>query len=66
MEDQDTDQKTRNELNLDIGELDDQHQAFYLHAVDQGFCSPQGEVHLPAGAEREHDICGSRYRAQAE
>jgi hemerythrin len=33
MEDQDTDQETLNELNLGIAELDDQHQAFYLHVV---------------------------------
>lgn len=33
MADREPDQKTLNELNLGISELDDQHQAFYLHVV---------------------------------
>jgi hemerythrin len=33
MEDHDPDQETANELNIGISELDDQHQAFFLHTV---------------------------------
>lgn len=33
MERNDPDQEHSNELNLGIGELDDQHQAFFLHVV---------------------------------
>jgi len=33
MEEHDPDQQFPNDLNLGIGELDDQHQAFFLHTV---------------------------------
>lgn len=33
MDDRDPDQQIPNELNLGIGELDDHHQAFFLHLV---------------------------------